>query len=77
MKLGAPTKTRRWAIAIMIKEARGEILMIKSLRKQGTSKEASNLHAKVSIRTIVSYLTHRIGFLLLRKVRKILGDLTA
>ena len=64
-------------MAIMIKEVRGEILMIRSLRKKGTSKEASDLHAKVAMGTIVSCLIHRIGFLLLRRARKILGDLTS
>ena len=64
----APTRTRRGAVAIIIRENKGEVLIIRLLRKQGVS-EGRDLHAKVDMRIIASYLTLKIGFSLLRGIR--------
>ena len=62
MELKAPTRTRREVMAIIIRETKGRVLVVKSLRKPGMSKEESNLRAKVDMRVAVSYLTLKIGF---------------
>lgn len=58
------------------KGVRGKILMIRSLRKQGTNKGASNLHAKVAMRTTVSYPTPKTRSSLLRRTRRTSEGLT-
>jgi len=59
IEVEALTRIKSGNMAIMIKKTRGEIPTIKSLRKQRTSKEASNLHTEFTMRTTMSYLTSR------------------
>ena len=75
MEMEALTRARRRVMMTIIKGARGRILIIKLLREQGMSKEASDLRAKVAMRTTIPYLMLKIGFLLLRKIRKTLAGL--
>ena len=71
----APARTRRKAIATVIKETKGGVPMIRSLKRQGMSEEGSDLHARVDMRIIMSYLTLRKGFSPQKGTRKTLGDL--
>ena len=58
----APARTRREAIVTIIKKIKGRVPMIKSLKRQGMSEKGSDLHARVDMRIIMSYLTLRRGF---------------
>jgi len=60
----------------IIKEIKDKVPMIRSLKRQGMNKKGSNLHARVDMRIIMSYLTLMIGFSPLKGVRKTLGGLT-
>jgi len=63
-------KIRKEAVATTIKEIKGKVPTIRSLKRQGMSEKENDLHAKVNMRIIMSYLTLRIGFLPLKGIRK-------
>ena len=56
-------------MATIIKKTKGGVPMIKSLKRQGTSKEWSDLHTRVNMKII--------GFSPLKGTRKTLGGLAS
>ena len=62
-------------MATIIKKTKGGVPMIRSLKRQGMSEERSDLHARIDMRIIMSYLTLSIGFFPVKGIRKTLGGL--
>ena len=56
----ALARTRREAMTTVIKETKGGVLMMRSLKRQGMSEKGSDLRARVDMRIIMSHLTLRI-----------------
>lgn len=56
----APAKIRKEVMATLKMKTKDGVPMIKLLKRQGISKEGSNLHVEVGMKTIISYLTLRI-----------------